>query len=177
MGCTPGQFGQLGPQRLLFCVHLSHLVAPLGRPPTPLLVSTCGGGCWASPAASPAGANGRRRSVGSGGRVPGGACSFALSIWSGSAGLPNRDPRLQHRAHCSYPVAQNSARHLASFHPIQETFCDRARPQRRLQGRAGERTRARVLRSVTAGRAKMRGAKAEAWKTARYSPLKPHGPL
>ena len=83
-GCTSGQFGQLGPQSRDFLLHLEHLVGPLGQPRPRPLVGTCGGGCWASPAASPAGANGRRRSAGSGGRMPGGACIFAPSIWSGS---------------------------------------------------------------------------------------------
>ena len=64
-------------------LHLAHLVAPLGQPLPRPLVGTCGGGCWASPAASPVGANGRRRSAGSGGRMTGGACIFAPSIWSG----------------------------------------------------------------------------------------------
>ena len=135
-GCTSGQFGQLGPQSRFFLLHLAHLVGPLGQPPAPPPVGTCGGGCWASPAASPVGANGRRRSVGSGGRMPGGACSFAPSIWSGAACLPNRDQRLPHQVHCSYPVGQNSARRLTSSHPIQETFCDRALAQRRLLARA-----------------------------------------
>ena len=49
--------------------------------------------------------------------------------------MPNRDPRLQCRVHCSYPVGQKSARHLASFHPTRPTFCDRALAQRRLQAR------------------------------------------
>ena len=43
--------------------------------------------------------------------------------------------------------------------------------------REHERLRDRSRRSVTAGRAKMWGAKIHAWKTARCSPLKPHGPL
>ena len=43
--------------------------------------------------------------------------------------------------------------------------------------REHERLRDRSRRSVTAGRAKMWGAKNHAWKTARCSPLKPHGPL
>ena len=43
--------------------------------------------------------------------------------------------------------------------------------------RGHERLRDRSRRSVTAGRAKMWGAKIHAWKPARCSPLKPHGPL
>ena len=92
---------------------LGPLVGPLGQPPTPPPVGTCGGGCWASPAASPVGANGRRRSVGSGGRMPGGACIFALSIWSGYLQSVPAKPDatfLQHRVHCWYPVAQKKWR-------------------------------------------------------------------
>ena len=148
----------------------------MGQPPAPPPVGTCGGGCWASPAASPVGANGRRRSVGSGGRMPGGACSFAPSIWSGAACLPNRDQRLPHQVHCSYPVGQNSARRLTSSHPIQETFCDRALAQRRLQARAQARARrsAPVCYNLSS---KHGGGILEVLKIAKYALLDPYGPL
>ena len=148
----------------------------MGQPPAPPPVGTCGGGCWASPAASPVGANGRRRSVGSGGRMPGGACSFAPSIWSGAACLPNRDQRLPHQVHCSYPVGQNSARRLTSSHPIQETFCDRALAQRRLQARAHALARrsAPVCYNLSS---KHGGGILEVLKIAKYRLLDPYGPL
>lgn len=50
----------------------------------------CNSGYWSSPAASPVGANGRRRCGATQGRVPGGACSFPISVWSGTACLLNR---------------------------------------------------------------------------------------
>ena len=43
--------------------------------------------------------------------------------------------------------------------------------------REHERLRDRVLRSVTAGRAKMRGANSNVWETAKCPPLNPYGPL
>ena len=57
------------------------------------------------------------------------------------------------------------------------TPSDTARCLHERSSREHERLRDRSRRSVTAGRAKMWGAKNHAWKTARCSPLKPHGPL
>jgi len=108
--------------------------------------------------------------------MPGGACSFAPSIWSGAACLPNRDQRLPHQVHCSYPVGQNSARRLTSSHPIQETFCDRALAQRRLQARAQARARrsAPVCYNLSS---KHGGGILEVLKIAKYELLDPYGPL
>ena len=108
--------------------------------------------------------------------MPGGACSFAPSIWSGAACLPNRDQRLPHQVHCSYPVGQNSARRLTSSHPIQETFCDRALAQRRLQARAQARARrsAPVCYNLSS---KHGGGILEVLKIAKYRLLDPYGPL
>ena len=108
-----------------------------------------------------------RRCVGSQGRVPGGAYSFAPSMWSGEACLLNRALGLPYPVHCSYPVGQNYTHRRTSFLGCHNTFWHRALPRRVLQPRA----RADV-------RAKMRGANLDAWKTARYSPpLNPYGPL
>ena len=52
-----------------------------GRPRSSL--GPCDSGCWASPAASPVGANGCRRCLGSQGRMPDGAYSFPTPSWSG----------------------------------------------------------------------------------------------
>ena len=54
----------------------------------------CNSGYWASPSASPMAVNDRRRCVHTQGRVPGGACSFPISVWSGTACLLNRLTRL-----------------------------------------------------------------------------------
>ena len=54
----------------------------------------CNSGYWASPSASPVGVNDRRRCVHIQGRVPGGACSFPISVRSGTACLLNRLTRL-----------------------------------------------------------------------------------
>ena len=106
-----------------------------GRPRQPM--GPCNSGYWASPSASPVGVNGRRRCCGSQGRVPGGACIFPISVWSGTACLLNRLLVLPDALHCSYPVSEKSAHRRASFLGTHNTFWRSLLPRRALQTRAG----------------------------------------
>ena len=96
----------------------------------------CNSGYWESPAASPVGLNGRSRYRGSQGRVPGGACIFAASVWSGTACQRKRLVVLLEAVHCSYLAPQKSVRRRTSFLGNHDTFWRSSLPRRALQTRA-----------------------------------------
>ena len=96
----------------------------------------CISGYWTSPAASPVGVNGRSRCCGSQGRVPGGACIFAASVWSGTACQRKRLVVLLEAVHCSYLAPQKSVRRRTSFLGNHDTFWRSSLPRRALQTRA-----------------------------------------
>ena len=98
----------------------------------------CNSGYWESPAASPVGLNGRSRYRGSQGRVPGGACIFAPSVWSATACRRKRLLVLLEALHCSYLEVQKSARRRTSFLGNHDTFWRSSLPRRALQTLAGK---------------------------------------